>query len=227
MFSERAARCGLRCPRPAAYQSPREGVEIFHARRHPWNAPPSYAVGSRALTAAAHQATSSRRFAASITPAVPATTCATGSRGIRPRHQPSAASWPTCWSGVVTPMSRHRNAEGRPPGGSRPKNAPASADQPPSPGASSALSVTCGGGKSGSGRRGQYPRADASHYEPVTGRGRDRLSIRCPYCAGVHLSRLRPGALPGGPRRTPCGMVWVVARRTYRPRTEASSGAAA
>jgi hypothetical protein len=78
-------------------------------------------------------------------------------------------------------------------------------------------------GSLGRGRR--YPRADASRYEPVSGRGQEALSIRCPYCSGVHLGRLRPGAEPGGPRRTPCGMVWVVVRRVYR--STPSSGAAA
>ena len=73
------------------------------------------------------------------------------------------------------------------------------------------------------GRGGQrYPRADASHYLPAPGRARDRLSIRYPYCESIHLGRLRPGTAPGGPRRTPCGKVFVVVRRTYAPRaTEA------
>ena len=48
------------------------------------------------------------------------------------------------------------------------------------------------------GRRGRYPVADASLYEPVPGRGREWLSIRCPYCHGVHLGRLRPGTDAGG-----------------------------
>jgi hypothetical protein len=76
-------------------------------------------------------------------------------------------------------------------------------------------------------QRGQYPRADASLYAPVTGRGREWLSIRCPYCAGVHLSRLRPGTLPDGPRRTPCGKVFIVVRRTYAPKSQTTPGAAA
>lgn len=61
----------------------------------------------------------------------------------------------------------------------------------------------------------QYPRANASQYEPVPGRGRIWLSIRCPRCGGVHLARLRPGAEPGGRRRTPCGTVWVIVRSRY------------
>jgi hypothetical protein len=52
-------------------------------------------------------------------------------------------------------------------------------------------------------RREQYPRADASLYEPVRGRGLEWLSIRCPYCAGVHLGRLRPGTEPGRPEAHP------------------------
>lgn len=57
MFSERAAGCGLRCPRPAAYQLPREGVEIIHARRQPWNDPLSYAAVWRAPRAPEHPET--------------------------------------------------------------------------------------------------------------------------------------------------------------------------
>ena len=71
------------------------------------------------------------------------------------------------------------------------------------------------------------PLADASRYEPVNGRGREWLSIRCPYCKGVHLARLRPGAKPGGPRRTPCDRVFVVVRRTYAPRVSTPSERAA
>jgi hypothetical protein len=74
----------------------------------------------------------------------------------------------------------------------------------------------------GRGLERQYPRADASLYEPVPGRGLVALPIRCPRCRGVHLGRVRPGTKPGGVRRTPCGVVEVVIRRTYR-----ASGAAA
>jgi hypothetical protein len=76
-------------------------------------------------------------------------------------------------------------------------------------------------------RRHPYLVASASHYPPVNGRGRDWLSLRCPHCGGIHLARLRPGAEPGGPRRTPCGMVFVVVLRAYSPRAEATPGAAA
>lgn len=68
----------------------------------------------------------------------------------------------------------------------------------------------------------QYPVASASLYEPVPGRGRVWLSIRCPRCHGVHLGRLRPGATPGGLRRTPCGTLWVVVRRCYPARRGAA-----
>jgi hypothetical protein len=114
---------------------------------------------------------------------------------------------------------------GPPPGSpdDGPKNAPASANESPS-GLSSALSVTRDNGEDRS-RRVQYPQADASRYEPVPGRGRPALSIRCPYCGGVHLGRLRDGSPAGGLRRTPCGKVWVVVRRTYR--SKMNSGAAA
>jgi hypothetical protein len=220
MSYERAVGCGT-SPHPAAYQSPREGVEFFHARRHPWIVPPSYVVAWRALLAPARRRKSSKTYAATITQAEPGITCGTGLPGIRPRHERSAASWPTCSSEAVT-MSRSRNARGRPPGkSSRPTIAPASADQHPDQRASSAASVRVASGN----RR--YPLADASRYEPVNGRGRDALSIRCPFCKGIHLGRVRPGTEPGGPRRTPCGTVYVIIRRTYRPKTEAGSGAAA
>jgi hypothetical protein len=71
------------------------------------------------------------------------------------------------------------------------------------------------------GRERCYPLASASRYKPVNGRGREWLSIRCPYCGGVHLARLRPGTAPGDPRRTPCGKVFVVVRRTYSPKAAA------
>jgi hypothetical protein len=67
----------------------------------------------------------------------------------------------------------------------------------------------------GTARHGGYPVANASQYGPVRGRGLRALSIRCPVCGGVHLARLSPGAVAGGPRRTPCGWVWVVVRRVY------------
>jgi len=109
-----------------------------------------------------------------------------------------------------------REARGRPLGqSSRPTNAPASAADKHPAWVSSAASVTAAG------RRRQYPLADASRYRPVNGRGRDGLSIRCPYCKGLHLGRIRPGIEPGGPRRTPCGMVFVVVRRTYSPKAAA------
>jgi hypothetical protein len=121
---------------------------------------------------------------------------------------------------VIPPgMTRGRPA-GRPT--SRPTFAPASAaDQPQALGASSAASVKAAG------RRRQYPLADASRYEPINGRGRDALSIRCSFCKGIHLGRVRPRTEPGGPTRTPCGMVCVVVRRTYRPKADAISEAAA
>jgi hypothetical protein len=140
--------------------------------------------------------------------------CATRRAVLRPR-----------WLASASPTVRRKDCVGQSPpmnkGGpwaakpkDRPKNAPASADQPPA-GASSAASLK------GTGRKRRYPLADASHYQPVNGRGRDALSIRCPFCKGIHLGRVRPGTEPGGPRRTPCGMVFVVVRRTYSPRAAA------
>lgn len=103
--------------------------------------------------------------------------------------------------------------EGWPPGhpDDHPKNAPASADKP-SPRDSSGLSVTPGAGSPRLRRR----RADASLYEPVPGRSWWWLSIRCPWCSGTHLGRVRQEDQAGGPRRLSCGAVWVVVRRTYR-----------
>lgn len=72
-------------------------------------------------------------------------------------------------------------------------------------------------------RRGEYPVANASLYHPAPGRARVWLSVRCPICLGVHLQRLRPGAEPGGLRRTPCGTLWVVVRRRYGRTTEVAS----
>ncbi len=65
-------------------------------------------------------------------------------------------------------------------------------------------------------RRRRRPVADASLYEPVTGRTWHWLSIRCPYCGGVHLGRVRDRSEAEGPRRTSCGAVHVIIRRTYR-----------
>jgi hypothetical protein len=73
-------------------------------------------------------------------------------------------------------------------------------------------------------RRRRYLRADASLYEPVPGREWYWLSIRCPHCGGVHLGRVRQETKAAGPRRIPCGPVWVVVRRTYRAKR---TGAAA
>ena len=61
-------------------------------------------------------------------------------------------------------------------------------------------------------------RADASLYEPVPGRAWWWLSIRCPWCGGTHLGRVRREGQAAGPRRLACGPVMVVVRRTYRQR---------
>ncbi len=189
MFSERTAGCGLWCPWLAAYQSPREGVEFFHARRHPWNAPPSYAAVSHALTAVVHQAKSSNRCAASITPLVLTTTCATGSQVNRRRHLPSGASWPTCWSRAVT-MSPPRNERSGPRTAKpedRPKNAPASAaDQPPA-GASSAAIVRQRGRKRRAARRREAITCRVSLLIPDEQRSWWHYLARCRY-AGVLTS---------------------------------------
>jgi hypothetical protein len=107
-----------------------------------------------------------------------------------------------------------REESGWPPGlpDDHPKDAPASANEFPSLGPSSALSVTRGYVK----RRVRRRQADASLYEPVPGRAGWWLSVRCPWCGGVHLGRVRHEAQAGGPRHLACGPVWVVVRRTYR-----------
>lgn len=112
-----------------------------------------------------------------------------------------------------------RNARGGPqsPPGNRPAEITTTATAKQQDEGTLVLSI------SGGGRKQQYPRADASLYEPVRGRGRVWLSIRCPHCAGVHLGRVRPGTEPGGVRRTPCGKVWVVVRRRYGTRAEAAA----
>jgi hypothetical protein len=115
---------------------------------------------------------------------------------------------------------------GRPPGRpSRrpPKNAPASAAEEPQTLEAPPVAAIVRQGR----RKHRYPLASASHYAPANGRSRDWLSIRCPYCAGVHLGRLQPGTVPGGPRRTPCGIVWVKVRRTYSPSADVIPGTAA
>jgi hypothetical protein len=225
MFSERMAGCGLRCPRPVAYQPPRKGVGITHARRHPWIVPLSYVAVWRAPRAPGRPPKPFRACDASSTRPGPATTCATGSQATRLRRLPSAASWPKCSSRAVTPMSLHRNAEGRPPGGSRPKNAPASANESPSTEPSHALSVTRDDGKRRS-RRGRWPLASASLYEPSCERTWWWISLRCPWCGSVHLHRVRHEEDAAGVRRTGCGRrVYVKIRTVYR--SNASSGAAA
>jgi hypothetical protein len=73
--------------------------------------------------------------------------------------------------------------------------------------------------------RKQAPTVSASLYFPVNGRGWWWLSIRCPWCRGVHLGRVRDERLAAGPRRTTCGPVLVIVRRVYRSqnRTEAAA----
>ena len=72
----------------------------------------------------------------------------------------------------------------------------------------------------------QRHRASASLYEPVPGRGWWWLSIRCPWCGGVHLGRVRSEDQAPGPRRLAgCGPVQVVVRQTYRRKTAAETAA--
>jgi hypothetical protein len=65
-------------------------------------------------------------------------------------------------------------------------------------------------------RRGRAPLASASKYLPCGARTRCWLSVRCPWCGGVHLHRLADGGDGGGRRRTGCGrVVFVKIRQTY------------
>ena len=116
--------------------------------------------------------------------------------------------------------------KGWPPGHpeDHPKNAPASADESPS-GLPSALSVTGDDGKRRS-RRGRYPQANASLYEPVYQRTWWWISLRCPWCGAVHLHRVRREQDADGVRRTGCGRrVFVKIRTTYRGKTNLRTAA--
>jgi hypothetical protein len=73
-------------------------------------------------------------------------------------------------------------------------------------------------------KRDGYPVASASLYAPVAGRVRWWLSVRCPFCGGIHLCRLSEESLAEGPRKLRCGRAWVTVRRVYRP-TAASAEA--
>jgi hypothetical protein len=65
-------------------------------------------------------------------------------------------------------------------------------------------------------RRSSPETASASLYLPDSRRTRAALSIRCPYCAQVHLGRVSPGTDAEGPRRMACGrLAIVVVRRRY------------
>ena len=120
-----------------------------------------------------------------------------------------------------------KDENGWPPGhpDDQPKNAPASANKSPSKGLSSAPSLTRDAGMSRS-RRGRYPQASASLYEPSCERTWWWISLRCPLCGSVHLHRVRHEEDAAGVRRTGCGRrVYVKIRTVYR--SDASSGVAA
>ena len=78
------------------------------------------------------------------------------------------------------------------------------------------MSVTRDDGKHRS-RRGRYPQASASLYEPACQRTWWWISLRCPWCGAVHLHRVRREQDAGGVRRTGCGRrVFVKVRTVYR-----------
>jgi hypothetical protein len=220
MFSERTAGCGVRCPRPVAYQPPRKGVGVTHARRHPWIVPLSYVAVWRAPHAPVRPPKPLRACDASTTRPGPATTCATGSQATRLRRLPSGASWPISWSRAVT-MSPPRNERSGPRAAepvSRHQNiATATAKrQRPSP-----VAMVRQGR-----RTHRYPVASASLYEPSCERTWWWISLRCPWCMSVHLHRVRHEEDAAGVRRTGCGRrVFVKIRTVYRG--NAGSGVAA
>ena len=216
MLRERAAGCGdtrqLPGPPRVACESSREGVKIIHARRHPcWNVTLSYAVAWRAPCAPERPPKPLSPCDASITRPAPATISATGSRGIRLRRLHSAASWPLSWW-AVTSMPPD-NVKGRPP-------VPSQESGPDADSATitaASIARDAGTRPASARRRERRPIANASLYYPVPGRGLYWLSIRCPYCGGTHLGRVREEIKAGGNRRVSCGPVQVVVRRVYRP----------
>jgi len=146
---------------------------------------------------------------------------------LRPRRNRRAAAHATSAQQDPIPRRYVTRDEKWPPGhpDGHPKNALASADKSPSPGLSSSLSVTRDDGKRRS-RRGGYPLASASLYEPACERTWWWISLRCPWCGSVHLHRVRHEEDAAGVRRTGCGRrVFVKIRAVYR--SNARSGVAA
>ena len=199
-----------RCPARSSVVASR-GRGNINARRSPWIALPSSADDWPVPRAAAPRPNSSSRCAVTTTRAVPVTTSVTGSRLILPRRLHSAASWPLSWP-AVTPMPPD-NVKGRPP----------VASQASGPDAKSAtitaasIARDAGARPASARRRARRPIANTSLYYPVPGRGLYWLPIRCPYCRGTHLGRVREEIKAGGNRRVSCGPVQVVVRRVYRP----------
>ena len=83
------------------------------------------------------------------------------------------------------------------------------------------MSVTGDDGKRRS-RRGRYPQANASLYEPACQRTWWWISLRCPLVRVSPLHRVRREQDAGGVRRTGCGRRVVVKVRTvYRGKANA------
>jgi hypothetical protein len=106
------------------------------------------------------------------------------------------------------------NDDGRP-GDTTPETGPGVITSPMNSSATPTVKPT--GVRRTAGRRRPRPIASASLYYPVPGRGWYWLSIRCPYCHGTHLGRVRDQAKAAGNRRVSCGPVQVIVRSTYRP----------
>lgn len=101
------------------------------------------------------------------------------------------------------------------------KSSPRTADKPAESASASSIGEDAAGRKKRGRTSRRPPRASASLYAPVPGRGLVALSIRCPRCGGVHMGRVRPGTEAAGKRRTPCGTVVVVIRSRYAPEVTA------
>jgi hypothetical protein len=200
-----------------ARQPPRKGVEIIHARRHPWNAPLSYAAVWRAPERPPRLLSP---CGTSITRPAPATISAVGSRGIRPRRLHSAASWPLSWW-AVTSMPPD-NVKGRPPVASQ-ESGPDAASATIT--AASVTRSAVNGRRRGAARRREATTCRVSLLLPCVHRKMWHYLCCCPVCGSPHLGRARVLAGVTGTRRLPYGhWIVVVVARTYG-RTD--SGAAA
>ena len=94
------------------------------------------------------------------------------------------------------------------------KGRPPVASRESGPDANSAHIITAANVTPGKGKR-RLPIAYGSVYDPCPGRGMFAISYRCPVCEGTHFGRSRE-TVASGPRRSRCGMVWLVIADGYR-----------